>query len=102
MIPKPTGSTLYPYTGLFCLHDTSASGVSVNAASSASNTLSGTSGTFDLLADNALSSTVAGTIGAHDMLLTYTNNGLALSGAITSTNATLQAHDDITNSSAAS
>src|SRR5205814_1893003 len=80
------------------VRDTNATGVSVNGASSADST----SGTFDLTADNALSSTSAGSIGAHDVLLTSTNKGLTLASAITGSNTTLAAHDDITNSSAAS
>src|SRR5207249_6927 len=69
-----------------------------NGASSADST----SGTFNLVADNALTSTSAGTIGAHSVLLTSTNKGLILASAITATSTTLTAHDDITNTSTAS
>src|SRR5207253_2387468 len=75
-----------------------ATGVSINGASSADST----SGTFNLVADNALSFTSAGTIGAHDVLLTSTNKGLSFAGAITAINTTLTAHDDIIDSSTAS
>src|SRR5204863_255811 len=85
-------------SGSAFLRDTNATGVSINGASSADST----SGTFNLVADNALSFTSAGTIGAHDVLLTSTNKGLSFAGAITAINTTLTAHDDIIDSSTAS
>src|SRR5207245_1255875 len=85
-------------SGSVFLRDTNPFGVSVNDASFADPA----SGTFDMVADNALSSTSAGSISAHDVLLTSTNKGLSFAGAITATNTTLTAHDDITNNSAAS